>query len=121
MKRYNMNITCKGLYNRMEKGEINFDCAVQRSLVWDNERKSLLIHSILYGYSIPAFYMVKNDEDGFDSLDGKQRSNAIHDFIGGEYGLSEFFPVVYDDEGEEENFSGMYWENLPEWAQIILP
>lgn len=117
MKRYNMNITCKGLYNRMEKGEINFDCAVQRSLVWDNERKSLLIHSILYGYSIPAFYMVKNDEDGFDSLDGKQRSNAIHDFISGEYGLSESFPVVYDDEGEEENFSGMYWENLPEWAQ----
>lgn len=117
MKRYNMNLTCKGLYNRMEKGEINFDCAVQRGLVWDNERKSLLIHSILYGYAIPAFYMVKNDEDGFDSLDGKQRSNAIHDFIAGEYALSESFPIVYDEEGEEENLSGMYWDNLPEWAQ----
>lgn len=117
MKRYNMNLSCKGLFNRMTKGEIDFDCAVQRGLVWDNEKKSLLIHSILYGYSIPAFYLVKNEDGGFDSLDGKQRSNAIYGFMSGEYCLSESFPVVYDDEEKEENFSGMFWENLPEWAQ----
>ncbi len=81
MKRYNMNLTCKGLYNRMEKSEINFDCAVQRGLVWDNAKNSLLIHSILYGYSIPAFYMTKNEDGSFDSLDGKQRSNAATQFM----------------------------------------
>lgn len=117
MERFNMNMTCKGLYNRMEKGEINFDCAVQRGLVWDNEKKSLLIHSILYGYSIPAFYLVRNEEGRFDSLDGKQRSNAIHDFIAGEYNLSEDFPIVYNDKKQEENLSGMAWDNLPNWAQ----
>lgn len=117
MKRYNMNMTCKGLYNRMLKEEINFDCAVQRGLVWDNDKKSLLIHSILYGYSIPAFYMTKNEDGSYDSLDGKQRSNAIFDFMAGQYALSLDFPMVYDDEGLEENFSGMYWAQLPEWAQ----
>lgn len=117
MKRYNMNLTCKGLYNRMLKEEINFDCAVQRGLVWDNEKKSLLIHSILYGYSIPAFYMTKNENGSYDSLDGKQRSNAIFDFMAGQYALSVDFPMVYDDDGLEENFSGMYWAQLPEWAQ----
>lgn len=117
MKRYNMNLTCKGLYNRMTKNEIDFDCAVQRGLVWDVEKKSLLIHSILYGYSIPAFYMTKNEDGGFDSLDGKQRSNAIYDFMCGKYALADSFPIVFDDEGQEENFSGMAWENLPEWAQ----
>lgn len=117
MKRYNMNMTCKGLYNRMLKDEINFDCAVQRGLVWDNDKKSLLIHSILYGYSIPAFYLVKNEDGNFDSLDGKQRSNAIFGFIAGEYALSLDFPMVYDEDGLEENFSGMYWAQLPEWAQ----
>lgn len=117
MKRYNMNMTCKGLYNRMLKEEINFDCAVQRGLVWDNDKKSLLIHSILYGYSIPAFYMTKNQDGSYDSLDGKQRSNAIFDFMAGQYALSVDFPMVYDDEGLEENFSGMYWAQLPEWAQ----
>lgn len=117
MKRYNMNLTCKGLYNRMLKDEINFDCAVQRGLVWDNEKKSLLIHSILYGYSIPAFYMTKNEDGSYDSLDGKQRSNAIFDFMAGQYALAEDFPIVYDEEGEKENFSGMFWAQLPEWAQ----
>lgn len=117
MKRYNMNLTCKGLYNRMLKDEINFDCAVQRGLVWDNEKKSLLIHSLLYGYAVPAFYMVKNEEGGFDSLDGKQRSNAIYEYMMGQFALSDDFPVVYDDEGEKENFSCMYWAQLPEWAQ----
>lgn len=117
MKRYNMNMTCKGLYNRMLRNEINFDCAVQRGLVWDNAKKSLLIHSILYGYSIPAFYMTKNEDGSYDSLDGKQRSNAIFSFMSGEYALSDDFPIVYDDEEQEENFSGMYWVQLPEWAQ----
>lgn len=117
MKRYNMNLTCKGLYNRMLKDEINFDCAVQRGLVWDNEKKSLLIHSILYGYSIPAFYMTKNEDGSYDSLDGKQRSNAIFDFMTGQYALAEDFPIVYDDNNEKENFSGMFWAQLPEWAQ----
>lgn len=117
MKRYNMNLTCKGLYNRMLKDEINFDCAVQRGLVWDNDKKSLLIHSILYGYSIPAFYMTKNEDGSYDSLDGKQRSNAIFDFMAGQYALAEDFPIVYDDNNEKENFSGMFWAQLPEWAQ----
>ena len=117
MKRYNMNLTCKGLFNRMSKGEINFDCSVQRGLVWDNEKKSLLIHSLLYGYAVPAFYMVKNDEGGFDSLDGKQRSNAIYSFMAGEYVLTDDFPPVYDDDSNTEDFAGMSWDNLPEWAQ----
>lgn len=117
MKRYNMNLTCKGLYNRMSKDEINFDCSVQRGLVWDNEKKSLLIHSLLYGYAVPAFYLVKNGEGGFDSLDGKQRSNAIYSFINNEFALSIDFPIVQNDDDEEENFSGMTFEQLPEWAQ----
>lgn len=117
MKRYNMNLTCKGLFNRMNKGEINFDCAVQRGLVWDKSKKSLLIHSILYGYTIPAFYLTKNEEGNFDCLDGKQRSNAIYTFINNEFDLDTDFPPVYDDEEQEQDFSGMTFDNLPEWAQ----
>ena len=48
MKRYNINWTAKTLCNQMSKSKINFDCAVQRGLVWDSSRKSLLIHSMIY-------------------------------------------------------------------------
>lgn len=117
MKKLNVNLTCKGLVNKMDKGEINFDTSIQRGLVWDNGKKSLLIHSCIEGYPIPAMYLVKNEDGTLDSLDGKQRSNALSQFIHGEFDLATDFPACYDDNGTPEDFSGMNWENLPEWAQ----
>ncbi len=52
MQRFNINWTAKTLVGQMDKGRVNFDNAVQRSLVWDNDKKSLLIHSMTYGYAI---------------------------------------------------------------------
>ncbi len=51
MQRFNINWTVKALANQMERGKVNFDNAVQRNLVWDDEKKSLLIHSMIYGYA----------------------------------------------------------------------
>ena len=118
MKRYNINWTAKTLYNQMQKSNLNFDTAIQRSLVWTTEQKSLLIHSMLYGYAIPALYFVKNEEGGYDSLDGKQRSNAISQFFGGEFALD--LPadcVVYDDNGAEIDVNGLTFDALPEYLQ----
>jgi hypothetical protein len=63
-----------------QKGQFNFDLALQRGLVWDDKKKSILIHSILIGYPIPALYVQKvviNETDVYNVLDGKQRLNAI--------------------------------------------
>lgn len=117
MERYNIQWTAKTLVNQMAKGKVNFDNAVQRGLVWDVSRKSLLIHSMIYGYAIPAMYFVKDSDGVYDSLDGKQRSNAISEFINGEFALSLDTPPVYNEDGEQEDITGMTFENLPEWAQ----
>lgn len=117
MKRYTLPLTCKKLFNMMNRGDINFDCAVQRNKVWDLDKKSLLIHSILYGYSVPAFYLVKNDDDGYDSLDGKQRSNAIYEFMNNELILSEKTPPVMDEEGNTVVLAGMTYDELSDWAK----
>ena len=101
----------------MKRGNVNFDNAVQRGLVWDNGKKSLLIHSMLYGYAIPAMYFTRDENGVYDSLDGKQRSNAISGFLNGDYALSADIPAVMDDEGNTEDFSGMTFDQLPEWAQ----
>lgn len=116
MTRSNIQWTAKTLYNQMKKGNVNFDNAVQRSLVWDNDKKSLLIHSMVYGYAIPAMYFTK--ENGiYDSLDGKQRSNAIAGFLVDEYALSDNTPKVYDEDGAEYDISGMTFSQCPEWVQ----
>ena len=64
MQRFNINWTAKALANQMEKGKVNYDNAVQRNLVWDAEKKSLLIHSMIYAYAIPAMYFTR---DGINS------------------------------------------------------
>lgn len=50
----------------MEAGKVNFDNAVQRGLVWDISKKSLLIHSMVYGYAIPAMYFTRDMEGVYD-------------------------------------------------------
>lgn len=99
LKQAKLEWNARQLYKLAEKKEIKFDNAVQRGLVWDVGRKSLLIHSMLSGYPIPPFYATK-DGGCYDTLDGKQRANAIIDFIGGKFAL-EGIPEV-----ESENEDG---------------
>ena len=117
MQRFNINWTAKALVNQMEKGKVNYDNAVQRSLVWDEDKKSLLIHSMIYGYAIPAMYFSRDENGVYDSLDGKQRSNTISEYLHDEFALSTDTPAVVDDNGCVEDVSGLYFSQLPEWAQ----
>lgn len=112
LKRANINWNAKQLVKMMEKDSIKFDNAVQRGLVWDDKRNSLLIHSMVEGYPIPPFYAAKNN-GVYDFLDGKQRSNAILKFIRGDYALTDLPSVTLED-GTEIDISGMNFEELPE-------
>ena len=117
MNKVNIQWTAKTLVRQMGKGNVNFDNAVQRGLVWDAGKKSLLIHSMIYGYAIPAMYFTRDADGVYDSLDGKQRSNAISEYLHNEFSLTDDTPPVYDDDGQEEDISGMTFEQLPERAQ----
>ncbi len=97
LKRANINWNARQLAKMAQNGSIRFDNAVQRGLVWDDKRKSLLIHSLLIGYPIQPFYAAKN-EDGYDMLDGKQRTNAIVDFLNGRFELTDVPEVEVENE-----------------------
>ena len=97
LKQAKLEWNARQLCKLVQKGEIKFDNAVQRGLVWDVEKKSLLIHSMLMGYPIPPFYAVKGG-NWYDILDGKQRSNTIVDFINGEFELSGIPEVEVENE-----------------------
>ncbi len=115
LKKANIQWTAKTLYNQMKKGTICFDNAIQRGYVWDNKRKSLLVHSMLAGYPVPAFYAAKK-ENGYDMLDGKQRSTAIAEFFSGKLVLNNIPPVDYTggDEVKAIDINGMTYSDLPE-------
>jgi len=107
---------CNQIVKMMENASIRFDSAVQRTLVWDQSRKSLLIHSLITGMPVPAFYAVRGADKVYDFLDGKQRCNAIREYVKGMYSLKDVPPVLYDD-GSEEDINGMFFSGLSEEMQ----
>lgn len=115
----NLPWSCNALTKRIDKQEAVFDSAVQRTYVWTIQQKSLLIHSLIIGAPIPPMYAVKetaetengNQKTIYSFLDGKQRSNAIHDFISGSYALVDVPPIDFED-GSQADINGLYFEDL---------
>ncbi len=87
-----------------EKDEIKLDPDYQRmGGVWTLEKKQLLMDSILNDYDIPKIYLHAFSRDqkradgyAYAVIDGRQRLEAIWQFIEGKYALSEDF--IYQDD-----------------------
>lgn len=128
MIRTTLNWTIKNLkVMHDEKQTLNFDHPIQRqSCQWTNEQQSLLIHSMLAGYPVPAVYVEKRDTFEVDAkgkhtysyavLDGKQRMTTSFAFINGEFALSEDLPVV-TIEGTDYEIAGKYFSDLADDVQ----
>ena len=59
----------------------------QREIVWPQNKKRLLINSILKGWHLPKFYFRRLDNDNFECVDGQQRLAAIFEFFDNELTL----------------------------------
>lgn len=185
MKRSTTPMFCKQFPPLVMNATVWFDNVMQRSLVWEQSRKSELIHSLMCGYPVPFIYARKKQvkcseiykksmayigldkkwidriqagkfteddlkydglkeeerqkiksyiklynkykkaiESGdndtktiYDVLDGKQRINAIADYISGKYSLTGIEPVTYIDEDGDEvtlDVNGFRYNELPE-------
>ena len=87
MVKNNISMTVKNLKamrDNPQKDTIDFDSPIQRkSGMWDEKRKSLLIHSILMGslYSVPTVYfrkdMLEDKKYQYSVIDGIQRITTI--------------------------------------------
>ena len=120
-----LNWTIKNLKSMHDSKEtLNFDHPIQRqSAQWTNLQQSLLVHSILANYPVPAVYVEKTDSAETDDkgkaiykysvLDGKQRMTTVFSFINGEYALNEETPAA-EIEGETYALAGKTFEELDE-------
>ena len=127
LKKATIQWSVKTLTKMVKSNKISFDNAVQRGHCWDRDRKSLLIHSILAGYPIPAFFAAKSQDDKgsavYDMLDGKQRSNALVSFLSDDFALTNVPQVEYeDDDGDSVSLdvNGMPFSELPECLQDAI-
>jgi hypothetical protein len=87
MKMGSENRALDKIYKRRDRYEIP---EWQRDEVWTDDRKQLLIDTILRGWKIPKFYFAKVSAapEEFEVVDGQQRLMAIFEFFDGLLTLS---------------------------------
>jgi len=123
-KKSNVTLTAKSLARKINNCEITFDNIIQRNLVWDKARKSLLIHSMITGWMpCPPLYCIKG-EKSLDCIEGKQRSDALTSYLNDDYALCNIPDYDEDDEPfttEDgtviNNINGKKFSELPEEFQ----
>ena len=113
----------KQVHKMVMNNSLRFDNAIQRGDVWDKNRQSLLIDSILRNYPIPPFYTIKDgrtvktpkgDVAVFDALDGKQRCLTITKFKNNEFALCNLDDTILDEDGNEVDLNGLTYDELPD-------
>jgi len=84
------------------RDQINLDPPYQRLSVWDPQKRRTFIDSILNGFDIPKLYFhdVGSASDSgpyrYAVIDGKQRMQALWDFMSNQLSLASEF-VFFDD------------------------
>lgn len=98
-------LSVKYMIELMDENLIELNPGYQRSYVWeDNQKKSLLIESLMLGIPIPAFYFYENENGQYQVIDGQQRLTTIKEFFHGEFRLSglEYLGEKYNQKTFEE-------------------
>lgn len=112
-------------------GRLHFENAVQRTCVWDNDKKSLFVHSMLAGYPIPPVFVniinIPDDVENqhYDVIDGKQRLTTILSYMKDEFATEELDEEVeYLDltTGEHKSYdvSNKKFSQLPEALKEVF-
>lgn len=115
LKRDSTKITISEFYERFNLQKYNFEPSYQRrGDVWDDEKQSFLIDSILKNYPLPPIFLHQRIDENtgstkYDVIDGKQRLTAIIRFLKGEISLPQDF-----DEGPFGNsaLNGLFFKDL---------
>ena len=83
-----VNVVVDQIVTRIQYEEIDLAPDFQRMMdVWNDERKSRLIESLLLRIPIPVFYVAADREEVWSVVDGLQRTKTIFDYVTGEFTL----------------------------------
>lgn len=69
------------LLRRIEQRSIILNPDFQRKEVWDDERKSRLIESLMLKIPLPMFYVSADTKNNWTVVDGLQRISTFRDFV----------------------------------------
>lgn len=92
---------------RLTQGTIDLNPDFQRKEVWNPQKKSQLIESLMLKIPIPMFYVSADEKSNLTVVDGLQRLSTIRDFVFGEKFMKTQEP--------KEKGNGFRLQNLEFW------
>lgn len=106
---------------RIKNHTIRLSPDFQRNFVWDIERKSQLIESMILRIPLPMFYVSEDRNGVWEVVDGLQRLSTIRDFILGSDGDGKGFELAkLEFWGSKLNSSNFFKLNHnPKAARIV--
>lgn len=75
------------MVTRMVHGEIRAPDFQRKAGIWNQQRRSRLIESLLLRIPIPVFYFAADEEDNWSVVDGLQRTTTIFEYVQGKFPL----------------------------------
>jgi hypothetical protein len=96
--------TVHDVLRRIERGDYIMHPDFQRDFVWNEEKQSKLIESVLMRIPLPVFYFAENDDGKHVIVDGLQRITTFKRFVNNEFKLRL---------RESPELNGKRFENLP--------
>lgn len=79
--------TASDVIRRIKSGRFILDPDFQRGFVWDKDKQSRLIESILLRIPLPVFYVAEDDDGRLIVVDGRQRLTTLLHFLDSTLGL----------------------------------
>lgn len=118
------DITVRQLYDMIIEDMIDIAPEYQRHFVWDTQKQSQLIESLMLGIPVPSLYMATNTDSTWEVVDGVQRLMTIINFIGNEgdiEGIHHKFKKLKISGLEKLNtINGLIYQDLPKSIQVMF-
>lgn len=89
-----MNYNCiqysiSQLIELINENRIDLHPSYQRNFIWTPTDQKLLIDSIMKGYPLPSFFILKKSDGNYEMLDGQQRATTIYRYYKNEISDSQ--------------------------------
>ena len=95
---HTQNIVVEQLVSRIRFKEIDLAPDFQRLRgIWNAERRSRLIESLLLRIPIPVFYVAADVHEHWSVVDGVQRMSTIYEYVTGEFALQKLEYLTWLD------------------------
>lgn len=109
LKRDSNSINIASFWEGYSLKKFNFDPPYQRDSIWNEEKQSFFIDSILRNYPVPPIFLHQKIDDDtgkilFEVVDGKQRLTSIVNFING--------LIASASEDNDDILTGVYFDDL---------